>query len=229
MISEKKYKFVFEKYVKPLYKPFLIVFFLAFMIINWNNISWIFDYRFISAKIGDALNDPTGEIPVSDILGAVWNKSKLNVNIAEHSGSIEIPRINIVSPIVFVEDEKKEYIEPADLKKYLDKGVLHYPNSALPGKRGVTTILGHSAPLGWPKVRYDWVFSDLNKLKKGDEIFIFYNGKKYTYIAEQTIYLDKGGELPQNGLTKSKNMLALISCWPPGKDNRRIAVEAVMY
>jgi len=27
-------------------------------------------------------------------------------------------------------------------------------------------------------------------------------------------------------LTNSDNMLVLISCWPPGKDIRRIAVEA---
>jgi LPXTG-site transpeptidase (sortase) family protein len=85
--------------------------------------------------------------------------------------------------------------------------------------------LGHSAPAGWPKIKYDWVFSRLNELSDGDEIFVYFENKKYTYQFSKKIFLEKGEELPSL-LTNSENILVLISCWPPGKDLRRIAVVA---
>jgi LPXTG-site transpeptidase (sortase) family protein len=108
----------------------------------------------------------------------------------------------------------------------LDTGVVLYPDSVVPGDNGQTIILGHSAPVGWPKIKYDWVFSRLNELAEGDEIIVYFNNRKYTYIVSRKVFLERGEEISQEGLTNDENMLVLVSCWPPGKDLRRIAVEA---
>jgi LPXTG-site transpeptidase (sortase) family protein len=140
---------------------------------------------------------------------------------SEKPDSISIPRIGIEAPIVFPEDEAKEV-----LAKALDIGVVHYPSSVLPGEEGQVILLGHSAPAGWPMIKYDWVFSNLKELKEDDEIFVIFKNCQYAYRVTNKIFLEKGEELPSD-LTNSENMLILISCWPPGKDIRRIAVKAL--
>jgi sortase (surface protein transpeptidase) len=64
-------------------------------------------------------------------------------------------------------------------------------------------------------------------LTEKDEIFVHFEHQKYTYYVTKKIFLRKGEEIPQ-GLTNSENMLILLSCWPPGKDYKRIAVEATL-
>ena len=48
--------------------------------------------------------------------------------------------------------------------------------------------------------------------------------KKITYYVTDTIFLEKGEEIPEKDLTNSQNYLIIISCWPPGKDSKRIAI-----
>jgi sortase (surface protein transpeptidase) len=62
-------------------------------------------------------------------------------------------------------------------------------------------------------------------LEKDDEILIYFRNKKYVYLVEKKIFLNRGQEPPKTDPEKS--VLFLISCWPPGKDLRRIAIEAV--
>lgn len=204
----------------------MIAFFIGFVIMNWNRLFWVFNYRVISAKMGENFEQPQREVTIEELLSAVWNKHRPQPEYIEKPDSIKISQISITSPLVFVPEDQLDNVSPAALKKYLDRGVLHYPGSALPGERGQVVILGHSAPPNWPKIKYDWVFSELNNLNKGDEIIIYYKNHQYVYSVEKTIFLEKGEELPDFALTKIKHMLVLVSCWPPGKDSRRIAVEA---
>ncbi|MDP1614227.1 MAG: sortase, partial [Methylococcales bacterium] len=67
----------------------------------------------------------------------------------------------------------------------------------------------------------------LNELVEGDEIYVFFDNRKYEYLVIRKVFLEKGEEVSKD-LTNNKNMLVLISCWPPGKDIRRIAVEAAI-
>ncbi len=199
--------------IKRLWKVFIFLFLLIFVIFNWNQISWVFNYRTISGLLSDfsAKNEE--------------NVQRIDFNGQEQyikESSIEIPKLQVTAPLLFsdVSDEK-------EIEKLLDFGVVHFPDSVLPGKQGQTIILGHSAPVGWPKIKYDWVFSKLNELIEGDKIYVFFNNKKYEYIVRGKVFLERGEEIQEIDLTNSKNMLILISCWPPGKDIRRIAVEAV--
>ncbi len=132
--------------------------------------------------------------------------------------SIEIPKINIEAPLIFPEEEDSDLVDD------LDKGVTHYPETVLPGEEGLSIFLGHSAPPGYPKIKYDWVFSDLNNLEKDDEVFINFKECRYTYRATDKIFLEKGEEIPNQLTETSNSVIILISCWPPGRNVRRIGV-----
>jgi LPXTG-site transpeptidase (sortase) family protein len=84
--------------------------------------------------------------------------------------------------------------------------------------------LGHSAPPGWPNIKYDWVFTNLDKLAPGDTILIDLNNKQYKYVVKSKTIIKRGADVPTDGLAANNNVLTLISCWPPGKDYQRIAV-----
>ena len=195
---------------KHLYKSFILIFLIAFLIINWNSVSYIlnyFNYRVISETL----------------FGSFQNNNPENnsFNYSEKENSIEVPKIEVLAPLKFVEN-----IE--DVHKTLDIGVVHYPDSVLPGEEGQTIVLGHSAPPNWPDIKYDNVFSLINELEKGDEVFVYFNHKEYIYSVETKVFLEIGQDIPESNLTNSENMLVLISCWPPGKNIKRIAVTAYL-
>ena len=199
--------------IKRLYKAFLFIFLVSFLIINWNDISWIFNYRVISQTISNFFQKDS---PIESKM-----PETIEFEYSEQENSLEIPKIEVSAPLIFVEDIDKVY-------KTLDRGVVHYPGSVLPGEPGQTIILGHSAPPNWPDINYDNVFGRLNELNEGDEVFVYFDHREYVYSVIKKIFLEKGEEIPENELTNSDNMLVLISCWPPGKDLRRIAIEATM-
>ena len=196
--------------IKRLYKAFLFIFLISFLIINWNDISWIFNYRVISQTISNFFQKDS---PIESKM-----PETIEFEYSEQENSLEIPKIEVSVPLIFVEDIDKVY-------KTLDRGVVHYPGSVLPGENGQTIILGHSAPPNWPDINYDNVFSRLNELEKGDEIFVYFEHQRFNYSVTNKFFLERGEEVPEY-LTNSDNMLILISCWPPGKDIRRIALEA---
>jgi len=207
------------------------IYLVSFFIINWNDVSWIFNYKEMSGLIDDFFN-PYPSIDASSInayfypnhsqsnQGAVRTLKEVKTAYTEKQNTLEIPKISISVPIIFSNSAEK-----TSLTKDLDSGVVYYPGSVYPGQTGQIIILGHSAPAGWPKVKHDWVFSNLNQLIPGDIILIDLNNKQYTYVVKQKTIINRGAEVPLEG-SANNNVLTLISCWPPGKDYQRIAVQA---
>lgn len=133
---------------------------------------------------------------------------------------IELPTLGVYAPLFLVEStDPKDFVAP------LKRGVTHYP-SDLPGNPGTAVILGHSAPAGWPRINYDWVFSKLDSLHSGDAIIVTFGNKEYTYQVKEKVTLQKGQYIPEKYLGREEGQLLLISCWPPGIDNKRIGVYA---
>ena len=184
---------------------FISLFLAVFLIINWNEFCWIFNQEIVLSTI---FNSPKEDIPKE-------NTDVLNVQLAD---TIKIPKLELEVPIVFPKDNSFKEIDVA-----LEKGVIHFPNSALPGEKGTSIILGHSAPPGWPKINYNWIFSSINELEEGDEIFVVFNNKEYQYLIKEKNILQKGEELPK--FDESKTNLVLLTCWPPGKDYKRIFIR----
>ncbi len=209
-----------KKENKILLKYFTFLFLISVLIINWNHISWLFNYKAIFGIVSSQF-----ESKIAAKTTEIFGKKEIEIPIknsepSDKENSLEILKFEISAPLIFSENATQK-----DLYKLLDSGVVYFPGSVLPGEAGQTIILGHSAPDGWPKIKYDWVFTRISELAEGDEIFVYFNHRKYVYKVTGKIFLDRGEELPQL-LTNSENMLVLISCWPPGKDLQRIAVMA---
>ena len=209
-----------KKENKILFKYFVLIFLVSALIVNWSGTSWLFNYKAIFGLVSSAF-----EPKIVAKTDAIFEREKAPAPLkssepSDKEDSVEIPKLEILAPLVISENAQEK-----DFSKLLDQGVVYFPGSVLPGEAGQTIILGHSAPAGWPKIKYDWVFTRISELTEGDEIFVYFNHRKYTYYVTGKVFLDRGEELPQP-LTNSESMLVLISCWPPGKDLRRIAVEA---
>jgi LPXTG-site transpeptidase (sortase) family protein len=220
---------------KKIFKIALLLYLASFLIINWNAVSWIFNYRTVSVLVSDFFN-PYPSIEASHMSGYFHPNIKTE-NISTNSenllaeninwvytdklNELEIPKLSISAPVVF-----STTTNIGQITKDLDSGVVYYPGSVMPGETGKIVVLGHSAPPGWPKIKYDWVFSDIDKLSSGDLILISLNNKQYTYTVKEKNIIKKGEDIPTNNLINSNSILTLVSCWPPGKDYQRIAVSA---
>ncbi|MEK7658575.1 MAG: sortase [Patescibacteria group bacterium] len=211
---------------KNLIKAFVFLFLASFMVINWNSISWIFNYRQVSGLLDDFFTpyenaEASPATIYSQNSSSQIKENQIEFAYSEKENIIEIPDIGISAPISFPENKNAEV-----LAKSLDKGPIYYPGSVLPAEKGQIIILGHSAPENWPKIKYDWVFSDIEKLVPGSRIFLYLNHKEYIYYVKEKSILEKGQEISPASLTNNDNTLILISCWPPGKNLQRIAVRA---
>jgi len=212
---------------KELIKIYIFLFILMFTIINWENISWMFNYREVSSLVYSFFNpyqDSDLLVSASNIKLPAKNPQPAAVNMAvypysEKSNSVEIPRFNVSVPLVIGQNT-----DTKSLERDLDNGVVYYPGSVLPGENGQIAVLGHSAPPNWPKIKYDWAFTQINDLQAGDQIIMHFNNRKYTYTVTEKSIIKVGQEISTSGLTGSNNILTLVSCWPPGKDYQRIAV-----
>ncbi len=224
--------------IKKWWKPFLLLFVAIFLVVNWQRIVLFTNYNVLFGEIKDVLNikpSPAQEarklqkalnqaqipFPVSGETTSGQPSAKQAAVSAQENGVISISKIGVYAPIVFPGSQNP------DFKTLLSYGSVHFPGSALPGQTGASIILGHSAPALWPRTSYDWIFSDLNKLAPGDEIKINFNGQEYIYRVKQRFIINKGDVVPIS-LTNDEKMLILLSCWPPGKDLYRIAVEAAI-
>jgi len=227
-----------NKNFKNNFKLLLFLYIVGYIIFNWQDISWVFNYKAIAGVSHSFFNPYSNEgiveayfknqtLPNPTIINSNLQKntqqknnilSNIKIEYTDKNNILEIPKINISSNIVFPQTKDINI-----LYNYLDSGVIYYIDSVKPNQAGLITMLGHSAPPGWPKIKYDTVFSELDKLSAGDDIYLNIDNKKYTYKVIETKIINKGQEI-ENILTDNKNMIVLVSCYPPGKDYKRIAV-----
>lgn len=103
----------------------------------------------------------------------------------------------------------------------LDRSLIQYPGTSLPGDSGAPVIFGHSVlrqfynPSEDNSRRYLSIFSKIMTLKTGDKIFVTRDGIRYTYLVrtkhvvepEDTFILEQRYDVKQ---------LKLITCVPEG-------------
>jgi sortase A len=135
--------------------------------------------------------------------------------------SIVIPKINAVAPVFKNVDPFNRNIFLPVLKK----GVAHAKGSSLPGEGGNVYIFAHSTDAFYNVGNYNAIFYLLGKLKKGDEIDIYYKEVLYKYSVDEikvvaatdTKYLKK---------LKDTETLTLQTCYPPGTTLKRLIITA---
>lgn len=137
---------------------------------------------------------------------------------------LSIPSLNISAPIVFEPTTNEDRIY-----QQLEKGVVHYADTPMPGQNGTSIILGHSSVYPWYKGKYGYVFTSLSKLKTGDIIQIEKDGNLLEYKVSRSLIFSPDNpndyELRELESTNGSS-LVLMTCWPTGTNAQRVAVRA---
>jgi len=134
--------------------------------------------------------------------------------------SIVIPKIEAKAPIFANVDAA----DPIDFKRALAQGVAHAKGTFFPGMGEVIYLFAHSTDSPLNIARYNAVFFLLRELEEGDEILIFFNGKKFSYrVAEKMITPPGDTTFFQS---QGEEILVLQTCWPPGTTWKRLLVLA---
>lgn len=114
----------------------------------------------------------------------------------------------------------------------LEKSLIAYPGTALPGEFGAPVIFGHSVlrqfynPSEKNPKRYNSIFSTIMTLKVGvDKIYIEADGVKYTYLVQQKTEVKPEDVFILTQQYDAKR-LKLVTCVPEGTYLRRGVVVA---
>jgi len=222
------------KNARPYLKFFAVFYLIALFALNWGRISWMVNFNFLTSTVDsffvnlnqDPVSVPAGRaiVPtgVSEGKKAAVISGVKTENSVQKSDSLVIEKIGMKAPLVRSPSDSVK-----DIESSLKKGVMIYPTSNLPSEKGVTVILGHTAPDSWPKINYYGIFNRVNELQKGDEITVYFQGREYIYTVRRQFLVKPGTELvPSADLTNSDNVLFLSTCWPPNSGTSRIIIEA---
>ncbi len=157
------------------------------------------------------------------LLGDVLAKNKERVLIPPNTEfSIVIPKIGASEAITANVDpnNKEEYL------RILQHSIAHAKGTAYPGINGTTYLFAHSADNFWNVGRYNAVFYLLKDMQPGDEIYVFFQGKRYNYVVYDTKIVDPSDVQYIDSALGQGERLILQTCWPPGTDWRRTLVFA---
>lgn len=136
--------------------------------------------------------------------------------------SIQIGKININTPVI-------KNVDPYDSRKYqvaLTRGVAHALGSVTPDQLGNVFIFAHSAQDWYQANRFNAIFYLINKLEKGDEITLYYQGKPYLYSVSKVATVDSNA-VDYLKADQTVDTLQLMTCWPPGTTLKRMIVTAI--
>ncbi len=132
---------------------------------------------------------------------------------------IVIPKINVNVPLLFPGSSETEA-----LLTELDRGVIHYPGTAMPGELGNVFVSGHSSQYAWSNGSYKNIFSLINELQPTDPIIVYYQQEKFIYqvTGQKIVSPNDFSVLDESG----GHELSLMTCWPAGTLARRLVVTA---
>jgi sortase A len=124
----------------------------------------------------------------------------------EQAIRIQIPAIKIDAPVV-----------QGDGWEQLKKGVAQHIGSADPGQSGNVVLSAHNDV-------YGELFRNLDKLKPGDQVFLYTQQHQYVYIVDRTEIVEPTAVevMASTGVPS----VTLISCYPYIVDKQRIVVFA---
>ena len=186
------------------------------------------EHRFVEKNVQYLI--APGTIRTRDSLGDAIRLLPLAQNVRpkplSDRATLVIDSIGVRAPIVFNVPDNNDLIYDN-----LEKGVVHYSNTAKPGELGAAIVLGHSSAYPWYNGDYGAVFALLSKLKVGDRFYVQYDdNRSFVYEMRQAIIFNPFEN--DQRLTDIENAtgssLILISCYPVGTNYKRIAVQAML-
>ncbi len=133
--------------------------------------------------------------------------------------AIIIPKISVDAPIVYTASTDNKVIMDD-----LQKGVVHYADTALPGHAGNTFLTGHSSYYWWSGGKFNQVFALLDKLRPGDVIYVNTKEGRYIYRVKESFVVNPSQTDVLN--PTETPTLTLMTCTPIGTNLRRLIVRA---
>ncbi len=131
-----------------------------------------------------------------------------------NSYKVSIPKLKIEDAMVTIAGDD------------LNKSLIHYGGTGLPGEYGNAVVFGHSVlPQFFNRKDYRTMFSTLPTLAVGDDIFVTYDGITYKYKVYEMVVRDPG-DLAALEQKYDDSYLTLITCVPPGTLFERLNVKA---
>ncbi len=138
------------------------------------------------------------------------------------NNTIWIPKIGVKAPVLW--DVTSTGDVTKDILTALQRGVVRYPQTALPDQVGNVFLTGHSSNYWWEKGSYKTIFALLDRLVVGDTIYIKYDNQVYTYkVSGQKVV--KPSETSVLNRTDYAT-LSLMTCTPVGTNLLRRVVTA---
>jgi sortase A len=137
--------------------------------------------------------------------------------------TLSVPRINLQAPIIF-----SPSAEESTIQYYLRLGVVHLPQSALPGETGNSYIVGHSSDYLTSLGDYKTVFKDLPELTTGDIIIIQSGQQELEYRVTKTRIVAANDVSVLSQQTQGKKLLTLQTSYPIGTAQKRFIVVATL-
>lgn len=134
-----------------------------------------------------------------------------------------IPKINVDVPVIYGVG-----LDQASQLKAMEKGVAHFAMpgaNSVPGEKGNTVFSGHSSNDLFDTGDYKFIFAQLEKMKKGDTIYVNYESVRYTYTIIKTKVVTPTDVQALLGYD-DKPYLTLITCTPLGTALNRLLVIA---
>lgn len=189
----------------------LIIFVLIFVGINYQALFNNLDYWYIKDyKSGD---NPTQNIGVTSN-----SNQKISIpSVVENH--ILIQKISVDAPISW-NIKNDDY----DVSKNLENGAIHLAGTALPGTIGNVFITAHSSNYVWARGNYKTLFSLLDKLVIGDEIYINYKSKTYYYKVNHIKVTNPNDLSVLN--QDNDSILTLMTCTPVGTSLNRLIITS---
>jgi len=136
--------------------------------------------------------------------------------------SIVIPKIG-ASAKVFPNVDPSN---PVEFLPVLKQGIAHAQGSVFPGMSGNTYLFAHSTDNWWHVGAYNAVFYLLKDLTVGDQIIVFFEGKRHEYVVSDTVIADPTDVSLISQDHSGEERLVLQTCWPPGTIWKRLYVIA---
>lgn len=187
-------------------------------------------YPIIKAKSTHALDNLSGKkFEAAPVAGAtqsfgslLGNDPNLKILIPKDPNfSIIVEKIGADAPIVANVDASNKDVYDAALKR----GVAHALGTAFPGQPGVTYLFAHSTDTIFNVPRYNAIFYLLQEMVPGDKIIIFFNGKRYDYVATET-KITEASDVSYFTMKTTEQILVMQTCYPPGTTWKRLLVVA---
>ena len=189
-------------------KTFIVGLLLLIIGVVFGATSFLCNYN--EKQVEDKLIDEFIDNSTNENIDLVISEEEAKIEVApvQYSMVIEIPKMNL----------RKGLYDIHSKYNHVDYNIQIIEKSDMPNKeKGNLILAGHN---GNANVSY---FDNLNTLSKGDSVFVYYEGIKYTYKIFDNYEVDKTGDVSIHRYTK-KTTITLISCKKNTKDKQIVYI-----